>query len=99
MPKFSRPFCLHSKADSKTDLFSVRGPRWRQHLLRHFPGKHFVRFSLPGKRNLDRKLRQVAWSGPKTGEVRSEEHTSELQSPVHLVCRLLLEKKNKYAFL
>src|SRR6266487_1656817 len=26
--------------------------------------------------------------------VRSEEHTSELQSPVHLVCRLLLEKKN-----
>src|SRR5690348_17643238 len=26
--------------------------------------------------------------------VRSEEHTSELQSPVHLVCRLLPEKKN-----
>src|SRR5690348_17880391 len=26
---------------------------------------------------------------------RSEEHTSELQSPVHLVCRLLLEKKNE----
>src|SRR6266487_920254 len=28
---------------------------------------------------------------------RSEEHTSELQSPVHLVCRLLLEKKNPYS--
>src|SRR5690348_18128768 len=28
--------------------------------------------------------------------VRSEEHTSELQSPVHLVCRLLLEKKKTY---
>src|SRR5258708_25901122 len=27
---------------------------------------------------------------------RSEEHTSELQSPDHLVCRLLLEKKNKH---
>src|SRR5256885_12261334 len=27
---------------------------------------------------------------------RSEEHTSELQSPCNLVCRLLLEKKNKY---
>src|SRR5258708_10450921 len=27
--------------------------------------------------------------------LRSEEHTSELQSPDHLVCRLLLEKKNK----
>src|SRR2546422_3553231 len=32
----------------------------------------------------------------KTGkEVRSEEHTSELQSRLHLVCRLLLEKKKK----
>src|SRR5207244_9560289 len=30
----------------------------------------------------------VVWSNP-----RSEEHTSELQSPDHLVCRLLLEKK------
>src|SRR5437763_13106450 len=27
--------------------------------------------------------------------VRSEEHTSELQSPMYLVCRLLLEKKKK----
>src|SRR5688500_19522672 len=29
---------------------------------------------------------------------RSEEHTSELQSPCNLVCRLLLEKKNKYYY-
>src|SRR5690554_7574486 len=29
------------------------------------------------------------------GRLRSEEHTSELQSRPHLVCRLLLEKKNK----
>src|SRR5258708_25117145 len=29
---------------------------------------------------------------------RSEEHTSELQSPDHLVCRLLLEKKKKKGF-
>src|SRR5438552_13595134 len=28
-------------------------------------------------------------------QIRSEEHTSELQSPDHLVCRLLLEKKKK----
>src|SRR5438552_5644485 len=28
-------------------------------------------------------------------EIRSEEHTSELQSPDHLVCRLLLEKKKQ----
>src|SRR6266487_5208540 len=30
---------------------------------------------------------------------RSEEHTSELQSPVHLVCRLLLEKKKHQSYL
>src|SRR5688500_19960423 len=37
-------------------------------------------------------------SGCPTGRrqhARSEEHTSELQSPCNLVCRLLLEKKNK----
>src|SRR5687768_18095777 len=31
----------------------------------------------------------------RTARSRSEEHTSELQSRLHLVCRLLLEKKNK----
>src|SRR5438876_11835505 len=35
---------------------------------------------------------QTAFGG---STLRSEEHTSELQSPVHLVCRLLLEKKKK----
>src|SRR2546422_7293690 len=32
-------------------------------------------------------------------DLRSEEHTSELQSRLHLVCRLLLEKKNNVAVL
>src|SRR2546422_4681719 len=32
------------------------------------------------------------------GDRRSEEHTSELQSRLHLVCRLLLEKKKQNAF-
>src|SRR5256885_9766497 len=32
------------------------------------------------------------------GEERSEEHTSELQSPCNIVCRLLLEKKTAFAF-
>src|SRR2546426_7634506 len=43
---------------------------------------------------------RVPWSrstrpalGPPHGRERSEEHTSELQSPCNLVCRLLLEKK------
>src|SRR5437762_10748972 len=37
---------------------------------------------------------------PRSGSryaVRSEEHTSELQSPMYLVCRLLLEKKKQQA--
>src|SRR3989454_633709 len=34
-------------------------------------------------------------SSPQMGLFRSEEHTSELQSPCNLVCRLLLEKKKK----
>src|SRR5689334_24604666 len=33
--------------------------------------------------------------GPPQTDRRSEEHTSELQSQFHLVCRLLLEKKKK----
>src|SRR5690348_18079199 len=33
------------------------------------------------------------------GRSRSGEHTSELQSPVHLVCRLLLEKKKQHSLL
>src|SRR5690348_17477940 len=37
----------------------------------------------------------LARGGAAWGLFRSEEHTSELQSPVHLVCRLLLEKKKK----
>src|SRR2546426_4826413 len=32
------------------------------------------------------------------GSLRSEEHTSELQSPCNLVCRLLLEKKKKTTY-
>src|SRR5438552_8978484 len=38
--------------------------------------------------DIDRRLRARAGRS-----MRSEEHTSELQSPDHLVCRLLLEKK------
>src|SRR5258708_17918475 len=60
-----------------------------------------------GRRRTERAPRQEAVRGPERGEdeenrrdrvlhprrSRSEEHTSELQSPDHLVCRLLLEKK------
>src|SRR5256885_9229782 len=43
---------------------------------------------------------QHGWQGHGQAGCRSEEHTSELQSPCNLVCRLLLEKKknNKLAY-
>src|SRR5690348_17737999 len=44
-----------------------------------------------GVRQLERELGKLL----RKTATRSEEHTSELQSPVHLVCRLLLEKKKK----
>src|SRR5437764_2562466 len=37
----------------------------------------------------------TTFSGTVPPSTRSEEHTSELQSPMYLVCRLLLEKKNQ----
>src|SRR5690625_7044787 len=42
----------------------------------------------------DRPTRQTIWPGEDDAD-RSEEHTSELQSRGHLVCRLLLEKKKQ----
>src|SRR5574341_1339748 len=52
---------------------------------------------------LDTSLDEVYWPCSHSREIpsfpsqleRSEEHTSELQSPTNLVCRLLLEKKKK----
>src|SRR5690348_14426055 len=57
-------------------------------------GRQFVSTRLGPAQALDLRLPmedRVLHGG--VGEIRSEEHTSELQSPVHLVCRLLLEKK------
>src|SRR5258708_16408131 len=42
---------------------------------------------------------QFTWRTEYQAEPRSEEHTSELQSPDHLVCRLLLEKKKTSIYL
>src|SRR5689334_24520208 len=65
------------------------------------------RWNLDDARRACHKLRMLASPAPRTSgstlplpgahfySPRSEEHTSELQSQFHLVCRLLLEKKNK----
>src|SRR6266481_8773750 len=58
----------------------------------------FSRAVNPEKRNLKPRFSRPCGGGAlprQDGAVRSEEHTSELQSQFHLVCRLLLEKKKK----
>src|SRR2546426_6355015 len=60
------------------------------------------RLSVPAPLREETRTVILEWEGGKLGvvvdavtEVRSEEHTSELQSPCNLVCRLLLEKKKE----
>src|SRR5256885_7252746 len=55
------------------------GENYSQRLFRRGRGRHHSKLD----------------TGVEFGMVRSEEHTSELQSPCNLVCRLLLEKKNR----
>src|SRR5687768_18210914 len=51
----------------------------------------------PAERHADENYHEGPFGFYETGPIqtRSEEHTSELQSRLHLVCRLLLEKKKK----
>src|SRR2546422_9198538 len=68
-------------------------------LMPYFAGSvtlTMVRGKLPCSSRCARSARNVGWRSAPSGAVtRSEEHTSELQSRLHLVCRLLLEKKKK----
>src|SRR6266446_2183902 len=64
--------------------------------------EHFMRYSLlklaaisVAALTLAACARNEAAQAPPPAPQRSEEHTSELQSPCNLVCRLLLEKKKK----
>src|SRR5437764_7592769 len=61
------------------------------HLLEDFAGE------MIGAAHAGRGIEQLAGMGARERDIfqssRSEEHTSELQSPMYLVCRLLLEKK------
>src|SRR5437762_4642170 len=72
--------------DLAKEIDSVRGRELRLSSAVIAPGGHVGLHSHRGDPTIVYML-----SG-----VRSEEHTSELQSPMYLVCRLLLEKKNKY---
>src|SRR2546426_9120702 len=71
-------------------------PPLSRSLLRHIPPRrfrHHPEFVEPHHRvvaHLELEMRDDPMK-----RLRSEEHTSELQSPCNLVCRLLLEKKKK----
>src|SRR5690348_13056399 len=75
-----------------TNLGQVKGDASFNYSLRPYDvvgGNPLIllrRFTLEERVNVTTPLLEIT---------RSEEHTSELQSPVHLVCRLLLEKKKK----
>src|SRR5437762_10018554 len=78
-----------------TTLFRSHGDQWRVNFSR-VEWRHEV---LDGKYRKIPNLREDNWVWSPQGVIdmhrpeRSEEHTSELQSPMYLVCRLLLEKK------
>src|SRR6267143_5343059 len=67
-------------------------------MIRRPPRSTLFPYTTLFRSNLDprNRLAQVHRQEVRIEEVRSEEHTSELQSQFHLVCRLLLEKKKKF---
>src|SRR5256885_10880289 len=82
-----------------TTLFRSRGPVRTLEVLRDFSG--ILTHSLCSEALLKQfllLLREIIGVNRAViflrKQARSEEHTSELQSPCNLVCRLLLEKKN-----
>src|SRR5947208_17165675 len=83
MRRISTPAVFEGIAEQVLDTLCQRSGirfHWRQ--IRVDLHGELVFFHVYGRRNV-------------LDGLRSEEHTSELQSPDHLVCRLLLEKKKK----
>src|SRR5947208_13006626 len=85
-----------------TTLFRYRGLSLNPSCTASYPSRSLVRTWRTGHGPSCRTVTGAAvpWSSytcviPTLDRDRSEEHTSELQSPDHLVCRLLLEKKKK----
>src|SRR5690348_18225678 len=79
-----------------TTLFRSGAPTWQSSVsirLWQYLGKD-DRPRQTSPRLLSGRIHKFS-TAPYRRNLRSEEHTSELQSPVHLVCRLLLEKKNE----
>src|SRR2546426_8365415 len=79
----------HSRASSDVPVAARRsGGRSREALGSHSRASSDPHFLL-----------EHGTRAPRLKDLRSEEHTSELQSPCNLVCRLLLEKKKTETYL
>src|SRR5207253_10884142 len=91
------PFPTRRSSDLGGHRGGVRVPRVGGGELLHGPGDEPERRRTPvATRDATGVVPRVARaSSSPAGRPRSEEHTSELQSRGHLVCRLLLEKKKK----
>src|SRR5690242_20817925 len=93
--RFPRPMCPSISAGSRKPHFTARNSP-RKHLdsfSPNYPLNSFESGSLK-RHDVQEAKRRSSINAPQT-TMRSEEHTSELQSHVNLVCRLLLEKKKK----
>src|SRR2546429_8993397 len=87
---------MHSR-DTMTKMWEAMSKQIRQmtheEYLKH-KDKLPSDFEVQENRKLDEMIKAMPFEELEQA-VRSEEHTSELQSRLHLVCRLLLEKKKK----
>src|SRR5947208_10245180 len=92
-------------ADTRTNAGLDNVSTFRKLHVFSKPGERIMAIASAGNLAISQSVLSTLTEGledPHTGDVetllnaptRSEEHTSELQSPDHLVCRLLLEKKN-----
>src|SRR2546426_8847445 len=89
-PQSACPFFFNETAPTEISTLSLHDalPIWAHH-----------RAERPNRTEPPHRPRGrggVRRDAPEGGAVRSEEHTSELQSPCNLVCRLLLEKKKNH---
>src|SRR5690625_6205971 len=66
-----------------------------EELEKHFPVYVFEIQTVEDALQMIKDLGRITNRSLEANQMRSEEHTSELQSRGHLVCRLLLEKKKK----
>src|SRR5256885_12405857 len=82
----------HGQGQSVADQASPSSIRGRARYI----GKHRIRPTSPGSMqhtlSCENTTKDIQLSAVRVRGMRSEEHTSELQSPCNLVCRLLLEK-------